>query len=448
MRQSWIERFDRRVPRYTSYPTAAQFGPLDPQTAEGWLSAIPADDALSLYLHVPFCRQLCWFCGCSTRVVRDPAVHDAYTDMLLAEIAFAAAQLRTRRGVKHVHWGGGTPAMLGADNLARVMAGLADHFTLLPDAELAIELDPRTAGSDVIARLPGMGFTRASLGLQDATHDVQAAINRIQSPDLLERVVGDLRAVGIDHISFDLIYGLPRQTDASVAASVDLAVRLGADRISVFGYAHVPWMRPHQQQIRDEDLPGTVARWRQMQTATDRLAEAGYAAIGIDHFARPDDPLTLMADAGALKRNFQGYTSDGGDWLLGFGASAISSLPGGFAQNAVDPLLWRDGVAAGHMPVNRGIAVSADDRLRADLIARLMCDLRVDLAAIAAAHGQSPDSLLLAPDLMDELVAEGVCHWSGWEVTVTPAARPFTRVVAACFDAHLDHATTRHATAV
>jgi oxygen-independent coproporphyrinogen-3 oxidase len=288
--------FARAVPRYTSYPTAAQFGAgVDAATFAAWLARVPADAPVSLYLHVPYCRSLCWYCACHARVARGAETLARYRDALVAEIGAVGRAIGRRPRAARIHWGGGTPTTLETADFARVHAAIAAHFDVTPDAEIAVEIDPRSFRAPMAAALRALGVTRASFGVQDFDPDVQAAINRIQPFDVTRRAVDALRAAGIGSINLDLIYGLPRQTEAGLARTAELTLDLAPDRIALFGYAHVPWMKRHQTLIRAEELPGPEARWRQSRLAESMLTQAGYVPIGIDHFARPGDALARAA---------------------------------------------------------------------------------------------------------------------------------------------------------
>ncbi len=447
-----VARYDGRVPRYTSYPTAPHFSPAI--GAEGyaeWLGALVPRTPLSLYLHVPFCDRLCHYCGCNTTVVRLDSSRRAYAALLEREIARVAALIGRRASVSHVHWGGGTPTCLPGDRLSAVMARIRDCFALAPEAEIAIELDPTSLPQDRLEALREMGVTRVSLGVQDLEPAVQEAIGRRQSYEQTEDCAQKARGLGVGSLNLDLIYGLPLQTEESVARTARRALDLSADRVAVFGYAHVPWMKKHQRLIPEESLPGAAARFAQ-QRAIHRVLteEGGYVPVGLDHYARPGDAMAEAAASRSLKRGFQGYTTDAAPALIGFGASAIGSLPRGYVQNAPTAPAYSKAIEAGGLATVRGVALTADDRLRRDVIERLMCDLEVDLVGIAEAHGADPAALLACLDGLARFEADGLAHWDGRHIAVSEKGRPFVRSVAALFDAYLtqDADKPRHSRAV
>ena len=447
-----VARYDGRVPRYTSYPTAPHFSPAVGAAAYSeWLKALPSETTLSLYLHVPFCDRLCHYCGCNTTVVRLDSARRAYAALIEREIARVAALIGRRAPVSHVHWGGGTPTSLPGDCLTAIMALIREKFALEPEAEIAIELDPTSLPPDRHAALGAMGVTRASLGVQDLEPAVQEAIGRRQSYEETEACAAKARALGVGSLNLDLIYGLPLQTEDSVARTARRALGLGADRVAVFGYAHVPWMKKHQQLIPEETLPGPLARFAQ-QHAIHRVLteEGGYISVGLDHYARPGDAMAEAAATRKLHRSFQGYTTDGAPALIGFGASAIGSLPQGYAQNAPTALAYSKAIEAGGLAIVRGVALTTDDRLRRDLIERLMCDLDVDLVALADAHAADPAPLVAALAGLAPFEADGLAHWDGRRLAVSERGRPFVRSVAALFDAYLSRSDDkpRHSRAV
>ncbi|MFY9698960.1 MAG: oxygen-independent coproporphyrinogen III oxidase [Rhodoplanes sp.] len=439
---------ERNVPRYTSYPTAPHFtADVGPSVYASWLAAVPADATLSLYLHVPYCTEICRYCGCHTKATRRAEPLDAYADALLGEIDLVAAAM-TSRSVVHLHWGGGTPSILGPERLARIVQKIAGHFDLSRLVEHAIELDPRQVTKPLADALAALGVTRASLGVQEFSPHVQEAIGRIQPFETVRAAADALRGAGVARINVDLMYGLPGQTIADVEATADLATALHPARLALFGYAHVPWFKANQKLIDEAALPGASERIEQARAAALRLAGHGYVPIGLDHFARPDDELAAAARTGRLRRNFQGYTTDPADALIGLGASAIGKLPQGFAQNAVDIAGYARAVTQGAFATVKGIAVSDDDVLRGAIIERLMCDLAVDLAALPAGTPHSAATFAHERADLDALAAAGLITIEGSRITVTEEGRPFVRLVAAAFDAYLAQSRSRHSIAV
>ncbi|WP_122982683.1 oxygen-independent coproporphyrinogen III oxidase [Methylobacterium indicum] len=439
-----------RVPRYTSYPTAPHFTTeVGPAEFGRWLGDVGPDEAVSAYFHVPFCAALCLYCGCHTRVVRRYAPVEAYVAALTREIDLVAARFAGRPVLRHLHWGGGTPTMLRGSDMRRIAGHLRRTFAFAPDIEIAVEIDPRTLTPADVETLTAIGVTRASLGVQSLDPEVQRAIRREQSVAETARAVDWLRFSGIAAVNVDLMIGLPHQSVANVVATVDHAVGLAPDRVAVFGYGHVPWMKPHQRALPEAALPGPHERHAQFEAAAGRLVRAGYVRIGLDHFAAPDDPLARAAAAKTLRRNFQGYTTDGTRTLLGFGASAISSLPGGYAQAMTDIAAYADAVARGELPTTRGLALTRDDRLRRDVIEGLMCDLAVDLDEICGRHGVTADSAF-APELarLDAMARLGVVARSGHRIAVPDEMRSLVRSASAVFDARLAGGPGRHSTSL
>jgi oxygen-independent coproporphyrinogen-3 oxidase len=445
---SVIALAERNVPRYTSYPTAPHFtADVGPSVYASWLAAIPADATLSLYIHVPYCTEICRYCGCHTKATRRAEPLDAYADALISEIDLVAAAM-TSRSVVHLHWGGGTPSILGPERLARIVQRIANHFDLSRLVEHAIELDPRQVTKPLADVLAALGVTRASLGVQEFSPHVQEAIGRIQPFETVRAAVDALRGAGVTRINVDLMYGLPGQSIADVEATADLAAALRPARLALFGYAHVPWFKANQKLIDEAALPGASERIEQARAAALRLAGHGYVPIGLDHFARADDELAVAARTGRLRRNFQGYTTDPADALIGLGASAIGKLPQGFAQNAVDIAGYVRAVSQGALATVKGITVSADDVLRGAIIERLMCDLAVDLEALPPGAPRGASTFAHERADLDALAAAGLITIEGSRITVTEAGRPFVRLVAAAFDAYLPQSRSRHSIAV
>ncbi|MGH2342953.1 oxygen-independent coproporphyrinogen III oxidase [Segnochrobactraceae bacterium EtOH-i3] len=439
------------VPRYTSYPTAPHFSAaVGPAVYGDWLAELGRgpETALSLYLHVPFCRDLCAYCGCHTKATHREEPVRAFAAVLLEEIALVGRRIGRPLPVSHIHWGGGTPSMLPADCLRAVVARLKEYFIFRPDMEHAIELDPRLVDERLVETLAEVGITRASLGVQDVEPQVQAAIHRVQPLAQVERAVALLRGAGITALNFDLIYGLPHQTAETVRRTAECAADLAPDRLAVFGYAHVPWMKANQKLIDEAALPGAVARIALEEIMRDTLMARGYRPVGIDHFVRPDDPMAEQAVAGTLRRNFQGYTTDAAPALIGFGPSSIGRLPMGYAQNVPDTGGWERLVMAGEPPIVRGHAFSDEDRLRAAVIERLMTDFAVDTDAVAADLALPAELLGDWRPALERVVEDGIAEVTGPEVRVTPRGRPVARVVAAAFDAYLATGKARHSVAV
>ncbi len=446
---SLLAKYDKPVPRYTSYPTAPHFtGAVDGAVTAGWLGQLPDNEALSLYLHVPFCEELCLYCGCNTAVVRKDGPRRSYAALLAAEIKLAAAAIGRRLQVCEIHWGGGTPTALPADCLTDIMQTLHEAFAIRPDAEISVELDPRHVPQDRLDALQAMGVTRASLGVQDLDPVVQRAVGRVQPLAMVADCVARLRGIGVKSINLDLIYGLPHQTEPGVIETVRQVAGLRADRIAGFGYAHVPWMKRHQALLPEDALPDAPARYAQREAMANSLIAAGYRAVGLDHFALPADPLAQAAASGTLHRNFQGYTTDSAGALLGFGASAIGNLPQGYAQNASSVPDYAAAVKSGRLPTCRGFALSADDRLRRDIIQAIMCGGGVDLFDVARSHAADPAPLLEDAAGLRDFADDGLVELNHGQVRVTGPGRPFLRSIAAIFDVYRAGGIGRHASAV
>ena len=437
-----LAKYARPVPRYTSYPTAVQFkADVDARTYAEWLAGTDAHAAISLYLHIPFCTELCWYCGCHTSVARSETPIDDYVETLLAEIELVARAIGGRRRVSALHFGGGSPNILKQHNLEHLIARLHQHFDFNHDLEFAADLDPRGTSDSWIRKAASLGLNRASLGVQTFETGVQAMINRRQSLGMVRRLVETLRDAGIEGVNFDLMYGLPRQTTKSVLDTIDEALDLAPDRVALFGYAHVPWMMARQRLIKDEDLPDSHQRLQQQLAASASLKAAGYMPVGLDHFAKPGDELAIAARNGTLRRNFQGYTTDAAQCLIGLGASSIGRFPQGFVQNKPDVPQWRAAIRSGQLATARGIALTDDDRRRATIIERLMCDLEADIGEFS--RGDTADRLA-------EMEADGLIIREGERIAITEPGRPFLRSVCAAFDRYLPpvQGERRHAIAV
>ena len=439
--------FDARVPRYTSYPTAPHFGPsVGPSAFEEWIDAIPAGSSISLYLHVPFCRRLCWFCACRTQGTSSDAPVRAYVDVLKQEIALLKARLAPGVHLSRLHWGGGTPTLLSPDMIRELADCVFDAVPMGEGAEFSVEIDPDEVDGPRLDALAAAGMNRASIGVQDFDADIQKTIGRIQSYELTKTVADMIRDRGIRSLNADILYGLPHQTNARIADSVQKLLTLSPDRVALYGYAHVPWMSRRQQMIPSEAIPTPQERLRLFETASQLFEWDGYQAIGIDHFARPEDGMAVAQRAGQLRRNFQGYTDDQAPVLVGLGASSISRFPQGYAQNASATSDYTKAVQAGAFATHRGHAFNGDDLLRARIIEALMCDFEVRTDELIRDFGATPAQIeaLFAP----AVTAFGGMLMQGPKgLTIRPEGRPLTRMIARAFDAY-DQTKAQHSAAI
>lgn len=444
-----VRLFSAPVPRYTSYPTAPHFHDgIDAATYRGWLGGIAADAPVSVYVHVPYCDRLCWFCGCHTKQTLryDPVAR--YLQVLHREIELVAAAAGKRLRLRELHLGGGSPSMLKSEDLARLGEVLRRHFDFDAAARISVEIDPNDVTADTIEGFKALGMNRASIGVQDFDPKVQETINRIQTFEDTARVVAMLREAGITSINVDALYGLPHQTRGSLERTLEQVVSLAPDRIALFGYAHVPWMKTHQRMIDEASLPDMEERYLQARLAEERLKDAGYAAIGIDHFALPEDSLAQAASAGRLRRNFQGYTDDPCEVLIGLGASSIGSLPQGYIQNVPATGNYIAAVERGELPVAKGIALTGDDRLRARVIEALMCDFAFSADDLRAEFGGAAELVIEEADARVADDAHGFFRRLGARFVIAEPGRPFARTIASWFDAYLGKGKARHSAGV
>ncbi|NVJ90990.1 MAG: oxygen-independent coproporphyrinogen III oxidase [Methylocystaceae bacterium] len=443
------EKYDLRVPRYTSYPTAPHFLATDTDADyRKWLSNLDPKVGVSLYIHIPFCDSMCSFCGCYTKIVKRYDPVSEYLDYVLKEIDLLAEALPTRMTAKHVHWGGGSPTMLKAEDWVTIIEKLKSVFDIDEKSELAVELDPRTATEDYVKAISEAGINRASIGVQDFHEEVQVAINRIQPFDVTQRVVGWLNKYGITSINLDLLYGLPFQTTERVLDMVDKAVSLNPKRFAVFGYAHVPWMKSHMKLIPEEALPDAMERWEQMDAAANRLEEHGFVKIGLDHYARPDDEMTTAMREERLHRNFQGYTVDNNPVMLPLGASSIGQTPEGYVAN-VQPLHdYKRMIDDGILPIGRTRGLTQEDILRRAVIEQIMCNMKVDLRALCREYGVSEDHFSAEEEKLQPLVEDDICTLENGVLTLPEEGRPLMRMVAATFDTYLQEGQKKHSRAV
>lgn len=444
-----IARYSKPVPRYTSYPTAPHFhAGIDNETYQAWLSEIPEGSELSLYLHIPFCDRLCWFCGCHTKQIARYNPVSTYLDALYNEIRAVAAAVSGRGKVRAIHLGGGSPSLLKPDDMRWLDTVLRSTFDVLPSVDYSIELDPSDMTDDQFDALAEIGINRISLGVQDFDPRVQQAINRIQTFEQTAHIIQAMRERGVGSVNLDVLYGLPFQTLATIASTVQQALALEPDRLAIFGYAHVPWIKTHQKMIDEAALPGVHARFEQARAAAEQIAAAGYEPIGIDHFAKPGDSLAQVTRSGHLRRNFQGYTADQSGILIGLGASAIGQLPQGYVQNTVATGEYSRGVNRRGFSIAKGIALSDDDRMRAHVIERLMCDFAVSIPDLRKRFGTKAGEVIREMHLCQKHDRDGFVDIDVDTFRVTPAGRPFVRTIAASFDAYLASNAARYSIAV
>lgn len=435
-----VRKYNRPGPRYTSYPPATQFseavGPA--QAAEIMAAANGQPRDVSLYVHLPFCESLCWFCGCTTVITPDSRRSAAYIEVLGREMALVTPRLHPDRRVVQLHYGGGSPTFCTPDQLRRLGDLLRAQFRFAPDAEASVEIDPRRLTKDHLAALRSTGFNRASLGVQDNNPRVQHAVHRIQPRELTERVAGWIREAGFTALNVDLIYGLPHQTPASFAQTLDEILALAPDRFAVFSYAHVPWMKPAQKILGAGILPTPETKLQLLKLTIEKLTAAGYGYIGMDHFARPTDELAVAQRQRTLQRNFQGYSTRGGADLYAFGMSSISQVGDAYWQNAKDLADYYARLDAGELPVVRGFVLSADDRIRRATIMEIMCNLGVDYGAMSERLGISFTDYF-APELasLEDLEADGLLIRKAHGLEITNLGRLLVRIIAMRFDAYL-----------
>jgi oxygen-independent coproporphyrinogen-3 oxidase len=443
-----IRKYDGVGPRYTSYPTADRFG--ERFGAADYVGSLQArnesrpSQPLSLYVHLPFCNTICYYCACNKVITRNHARSARYVRYLEREIAIVGALVEGDAPVSQLHWGGGTPTFLAPQEMRALMHALKARFRFAPDTEVSIEVDPRKVAPETVAFLAALGFNRISVGIQDFDPAVQQAVNRIQTEAETRAVIDAARANGFLSVNTDLIYGLPRQTLAGFDATLRKVIAASPDRIALYSYAHVPHLFKTQRQIVAAELPPPEVKLEILALAIARLTDAGYRYIGMDHFAKPHDELALAQQAGKLHRNFQGYSTRPDCDMLGFGVSSIGKVGDAYVQNVKALDGYYEALDAGALPVLRGVSLTADDVLRRDVIQRLMCDFELDFDAVAAAHGISfadyfaPELRSLAP-----LADDGIVGLDERSLRVTPAGRLLVRTVAMQFDRHLREARER-----
>jgi oxygen-independent coproporphyrinogen-3 oxidase len=435
-----LEKYSKPGPRYTSYPTAPYF--TEAFGEKEWRDEVARSQAsgrdLSLYVHVPFCDTLCYYCGCNMLATHDYAKAARYLQVLQREVDTMAGLVAAGRKVRQLHWGGGTPTYLHPDDILRLAERLHARFVFAEEVEAGCEVDPRELTREHVRALKQAGFNRLSLGVQDMDQQVQRAVNRVQPESLVRQVFGWMREEGFPSINIDLMVGLPLQTEASFGATLDQVIDIAPDRLAVFGYAHVPWMKKHQKLIRESDLPDFATRVALQRLMLEKLTDAGYVYIGMDHFAKPGDELVRAQADKSLHRNFQGYTTHKDCDIYAFGVSAISQTEDVYVQSHKRLPVYEENIGGGRLATERGVRVSRDDKIRRDAILSLMCDLELDRAALAAKWRLDFDRYF-AESLAElaGLEADGLVEMDAAAIRVTDVGRLFLRNIAMCFDAYL-----------
>lgn len=448
-----ILTLDRAVPRYTSYPPATIFeNNFLAQTYMDWIDALPDQSNLSLYVHIPFCPNLCHYCGCFTRITSRYAPVEDYVHLLKREISSMGRRMNNKHIVTHLHFGGGSPTMLNEQDFKLLIDTFREFYTFSPDAEIAVEVDPRYMNEGLAKTYASCGVNRISLGVQDFDEKVMSTVGRIQPFEIVYKAVQNLRNAGINSFNLDFIYGLPYQTIRSLTRSMDYALLLKPNRIALYGYAHVPWKKKNMRLIPQESLPNNDLRYDLFMEGSKVLQEAGFKVIGIDHFVKETDDMAIASVNGKLGRNFQGYTNIAPDALIGFGVSAISQLPQGFAQNTVSAHDYEQTVLhQATPPVSKGYTYKGQDIARKTIIEKLMCDLSVNIDEVWA-RTESPREDLdsIKNSLIPYLKKNLIKLESDGTLSINPDARQATRIIASLFDEYLPtpEVTQRHSMAV
>ncbi|GHA43474.1 coproporphyrinogen III oxidase, anaerobic 1 [Amylibacter ulvae] len=435
--------YDARAPRYTSYPTAVHFHTdVGAEFSTEQIRTLPADRPISIYVHIPLCERLCWFCACRTQGTKNKSAIAHYLDVLLREIKMVGATLPSGVSVGKIHWGGGTPTILSPDQIRTLSTALHQMTPRHENFEFSVEIDPTLVSAAKIDALADVGMTRASIGVQDFDPRVQAAIGRKQSVETTLACVDMLRRADIHSLNMDILYGLPHQTVQTVTKTIETVLGLSPDRIALYGYAHVPWMAKRQKLISDDALPSGQNRRELFDVMASKLESAQYAPIGIDHFAKPDDAMQIAAKAGKLRRNFQGYTTDDLDTLIGLGASAISKFPNGFSQNAPKSADYADAITQGKLATYRGIATTQRDRMIARLIEMIMCDFRADFSELSQTYACEM-TILAKPILQLQRDFGRYIQFSVDGFEITHHQRALARIIARRFDVYSDDTQNR-----
>ncbi len=441
-----ILKYDRQTPRYTSYPTAPHFKEqIDHEIYASWLKKLPAEENLSLYFHIPFCKQLCWYCGCYTKATQRYAPVEDYLHLLMREIKIVGDLLGQKKyHVSHIHFGGGSPTILHRDSFRNLMNVIKSQFDIILKAEIAIEVDPRNIGEDDIKNYVEQGVNRVSIGVQDFNREVQLAINREQSFDEVYECVRLFKKYGVEDINLDLIYGLPKQTVEMVQKNIDYSLLLKPQRIALFSYAHVQWMKKHMRLIKEEDLPAAEIKIAMYQVAAKKLNEENFVSIGLDHFAKAKNSMAIAKKNHQLKRNFQGYSTDSGDSIIAFGASAISHLPQGYVQNSLNLEEYKKQILSEKLPVKKNIETSREDKIRKKIIDEIMCYLETDLNKICDVFDLEKNYFAAEINALSQLEKDGLVRICKNKITVNSSFPQIVRIVASFFDKYLAEDNKRH----
>ncbi len=444
-----LSKFEFRVPRYTSYPTAPHFEEADNDSLylEKLKTIANLDNKISLYIHVPYCDTLCWFCACNTTITTKHERIEAYLHYLKKEMQLLYNSVGKKLHVGRIHWGGGSPSLLNNADWQYMRASLDEFFHIASDAELSIELDPRDIDGSYISILKSVGINRASIGVQDFDFEVQKLINRTQTYEEISSVMTALKQEGFRAINLDVLYGLPLQTEESVAEMAKKVLSLNPDRIALFGYAHVPWMKPHQNHIDESLLPDSYDRYVQFKTIEKIFNDGGYASIGLDHFAKVDDSMYKALKLGNLHRNFQGYTDDVYENMIGIGPSSIGDVNNFFVQNVLSVKQWKEKIDNNMLPIEKQLELDSDDIFYKEIIERFMCDLQVDLKAIAKKHGKDVDFSEIMQKL-EPFVEYGMAEVEDYKITLHMEYRLFCRIIASFFDEYLKKQKGKHSIAI
>ena len=444
-----IDRYDRSGPRYTSYPTVLQFSEAyDDKDYLEWVATSnddPIPASLSLYLHIPFCNTICYYCGCSKIVTKDTSQAEKYIKLLQQEIAIQGALFDKTRPVVQIHWGGGTPTFLDDDTIGTILGTIRKHFTVADDdqGEFAIEVDPRTVNHDRITTLRSLGFNRISFGVQDFNPEVQQAVNRVHTKEQIFDCIKSARANNFHSINLDLMYGLPRQTISSFDQTIQTTIEADPDRIAIYNYAHLPEMFKPQRRIDEKDLPSAEDKLKILQIAIEKLQAAGYVYIGMDHFAKETDDLVKAQQTGTLQRNFQGYSTHANSDIIAMGITSISSIGDNYCQNVKTLEEYEDRINNNRIPVYRGLELEADDLLRREVINQLMCNFKLDITRLESKWGINFSSYFESViDTLHTMAEDGLLKIDDTSITVTLEGRLLVRSVCMLFDRYLQEPKT------